>query len=573
MKCPKCQNEIQNNNAKFCTKCGCNIAEAMANANLASEIQSASKLFCTKCGTKLKDGAKFCAKCGAPTAPAAVAPQTVVTPVQEEVKAVKQQEKVVTAENQTIQKENVSYMPSMSNAASTENQTPQQENVSAMPNMSNAASTENQIPQQENVSYMPNMSNAASAVSTENQTPQHVNMPNQVNQYGNMPYAPNPVVAQAANSAPQEKSNKKKSSTGLVIAIALLFVMIIAAGTVGFLVWKGNISVPSLSAFTSKEEETSTEEGTESTSVEETVQSTIDTEELFAEADTMINTGKDQITVDAEIVNGMNSLEDAMNLLVAKAEEAGDTSLAAERITDTYASYVTAVIKHKDMLNGSTLSGGIYGQVMMEMNEAVALGEELTAKGYTIDTSSLISARDEFDKTYTEKIITTFDEFTTRETWSRTESWNLMSETADYMFDTSDLDNPIRLRYAYALSWWIQKQIETEINNGTITTKGAAIKIANLIKDMDYNPMMIHYYITYMQAAGEDCSEVAVAYNNIVAHLEETQGLRIGVDVALDHFWYFNDFGTYSVDDKNGVTKENRQWIRDLMSDVTFITQ
>ena len=545
MKCPKCQNEIQNNNAKFCTKCG----------------------------TKLKDGAKFCAKCGAPTAPAAVAPQTVVTPVQEEVKAVKQQEKVVTAENQTIQKENVSYMPSMSNAASTENQTPQQENVSAMPNMSNAASTENQIPQQENVSYMPNMSNAASAVSTENQTPQHVNMPNQVNQYGNMPYAPNPVVAQAANSAPQEKSNKKKSSTGLVIAIALLFVMIIAAGTVGFLVWKGNISVPSLSAFTSKEEETSTEEGTESTSVEETVQSTIDTEELFAEADTMINTGKDQITVDAEIVNGMNSLEDAMNLLVAKAEEAGDTSLAAERITDTYASYVTAVIKHKDMLNGSTLSGAIYGQVMIEMNEAVALGEELTAKGYTIDTSSLISARDEFDKTYTEKIITTFDEFTTRETWSRTESWNLMSETADYMFDTSDLDNPIRLRYAYALSWWIQKQIETEINNGTITTKGAAIKIANLIKDMDYNPMMIHYYITYMQAAGEDCSEVAVAYNNIVAHLEETQGLRIGVDVALDHFWYFNDFGTYSVDDKNGVTKENRQWIRDLMSDVTFITQ
>ena len=573
MKCPKCQNEIQNNNAKFCTKCGCNIAEAMANANLASEIQSASKLFCTKCGTKLKDGAKFCAKCGAPTAPAAVAPQTVVTPVQEEVKAVKQQEKVVTAENQTIQKENVSYMPSMSNAASTENQTPQQENVSAMPNMSNAASTENQIPQQENVSYMPNMSNAASAVSTENQTPQHVNMPNQVNQYGNMPYAPNPVVAQAANSAPQEKSNKKKSSTGLVIAIALLFVMIIAAGTVGFLVWKGNISVPSLSAFTSKEEETSTEEGTESTSVEETVQSTIDTEELFAEADTMINTGKDQITVDAEIVNGMNSLEDAMNLLVAKAEEAGDTSLAAERITDTYASYVTAVIKHKDMLNGSTLSGAIYGQVMIEMNEAVALGEELTAKGYTIDTSSLISARDEFDKTYTEKIITTFDEFTTRETWSRTESWNLMSETADYMFDTSDLDNPIRLRYAYALSWWIQKQIETEINNGTITTKGAAIKIANLIKDMDYNPMMIHYYITYMQAAGEDCSEVAVAYNNIVTHLEETQGLRIGVDVALDHFWYFNDFGTYSVDDKNGVTKENRQWIRDLMSDVTFITQ
>ena len=85
--------------------------------------------------------------------------------------------------------------------------------------------------------------------------------------------------------------------------------------------------------------------------------------------------------------------------------------------------------------------------------------------------------------------------------------------------------------------------------------------------------MMIHYYITYMRDAGEDCSEVEAAYNNIVAHLEETQGIRIGVDVALDHFWYFNDFGTYSVDDMNGVTQENRQWIRDRMSAVTFITQ
>lgn len=542
MKCPKCQNEIQNN-AKFCTKCGCNIAEAMANANPASEIQSVPKSFCTKCGTKLKDGVKFCTKCGAPIAPVAVAPQTAASPVQEEVKTVKQQENVVTAENQA--------------------------------------------PQQENVPDMPNTLNEASTVSTENQAPQHVNMPNtanmqnQTSQYGNMTYTSNPGATQAANFAPQEKSNKKKSSAGLVIAIVILFVMIIAAGTVGFLVWNGTISVPSLPAVTSEKAETSdedgteqeTEEGTESASVEETVQSAIDTEELFAEADTMISTGKNQISVDAEIVNGMNSLEDAMNLLVTKAEEAGDASLAAERITDTYASYVTAVIKHKDMLNGSTLSGGIYGQVMMEMNEAVALGEELTAKGYTIDTSSLISARDEFDKTYTEKIITTFDEFTTREAWSRTESWNLMSETADHMFDTSDLDNPIRLRYAYALSWWIQKQIETEINNGTITTKGAAIKIANLIEDMDYNPMMIHYYITYMRDAGEDCSEVEAAYNNIVAHLEETQGIRIGVDVALDHFWYFNDFGTYSVDDMNGVTQENRQWIRDRMSAVTFITQ
>ena len=45
----------------------------------------------------------------------------------------------------------------------------------------------------------------------------------------------------------------------------------------------------------------------------------------------------------------------------------------------------------------------------------------------------------------------------------------------------------------------------------------------------------------------------------------------------LDHFWYFNDFGEYSGDmedgSTNGVTPENRQWIRDRMANVTFVTQ
>ena len=210
---------------------------------------------------------------------------------------------------------------------------------------------------------------------------------------------------------------------------------------------------------------------------------------------------------------------------------------------------------------------------MMEFEDAIALGDELTDKGYTVDTSSLTSAKDEFDTAYKDKIITTFDEFTSRPAWSRTESWNLMSETADNMFDTDDLDDPIRLRYAYALSWWTQKQIETELTNGTITAKGAAIKIANLIDVMDYNPMMINYYITYMKESKEDCKEVEDAYNDIVEHIAQTQGLTIGKDVDLEHFWYFNDFNTHPVDSTNGVTQENRQWIRERMSSVTFLEQ
>ena len=74
-----------------------------------------------------------------------------------------------------------------------------------------------------------------------------------------------------------------------------------------------------------------------------------------------------------------------------------------------------------------------------------------------------------------------------------------------------------------------------------------------------------------MNLAGEGCFEVETAYNKIVQHIYDTQDIRIGVDFDLEHFWYFNDFGAYSVDDTNGVTSETRQWIRDYMENVDFI--
>lgn len=523
MKCPKCQNEI-NTNARFCVKCGCNLAEALANANQAAK--PVSQAVCAKCGAELMPGAKFCTKCGTSVAPA--------TPVTSSV--------------------------------------PQEEDTKTLflfggdTNPANSQGVHNN-----------NVGNGANAAG--NQYGNIVGTPNQINYQQAAPQPGNITPPQSNKKA--KKKNKKaagqskeqeKAGAGLIVAAVILGVLVVASGVVCFLVWNGTIALPIGDKTVTVEV---IEEETESTSEEDTsaVDVDVNVDELFAEEDELLTTAKSQIAVDAEIVNGMNNLEAVINQSVAKAEEAGDASLAADRVTDAYLSYVTAVSKHKDMLDGSTLSGGIYGQVMMELEDAIALGDELTSKGYTVDTASLVSTKDEFDKAYTDKIIDTFDEFTSREAWSRTESWNLMSETADNMFDPSDLDNPIRLRYAYALSWWTQKQIETELANGTITAKGAAIKIANLIDVMDYNPMMISYYIDYMHESGEDCAEVEDAYEDIVEQIAQTQGLTIGEDVPLDHFWYFNDFVTHSVDSTNGVTQENREWIRDRMSSVAFLKQ
>lgn len=293
--------------------------------------------------------------------------------------------------------------------------------------------------------------------------------------------------------------------------------------------------------------------------------------DLFSKPDKLLETGKIQITTNTEIVDGINNLAEAIHQFAKEAEEAGDASLVSKQIEDAYDIYSSAVLQHKEFLEGQALSGAIYGQILLELNEAISLGNDLAEKGYVVHMSLLKDSRSNFETSYADKIIATFDEFTSRDTWSRTEAWNLMSTTVDNMFDISDLDNPIKLRYAYALSWWTQKQIEAELGNGTITSKGAAIKIANMIDIMDYNPMMIHYYIAYMNAAGEDCTEVSNAYNEIVEHIARSQGIRIGTDIDLAHFWYFNDFINHPVDDVNGVTQENRRWIRGRMGYVTFV--
>ena len=370
---------------------------------------------------------------------------------------------------------------------------------------------------------------------------------------------------------------KKCPECGKVVksykGILWIILLIIVALAFGVWLLRGKItsesdSKPELSSAQNVQSNTDSDSKLASNSKAEKKKKTVSPPD-FAKANELRDFGKELIAVDATIPEGMETLRKAISLYVEIAEQAGDATLVSNQIEDTYASYEATLLKHKSMMEGS-LSGGIYAQIMEELNDAVSFGEDLMAKGYTIDVSSLTETRDTFHKEYIKRMAEEFNSFTQRDMWSRTEAWKLISDTAGNMFDPAELDDPIRLRYVYALSWWIQRQLETEIGNGTITEKGAAIKIANQIEEMDYNPMMIQYYITYMNHSGEDCSEVEKAYQDIVDYLAQTQGIRLGEDIALDRFWYFNDFENYPVDSKNGVTSQNRQWIRERMKSVSF---
>ena len=98
-------------------------------------------------------------------------------------------------------------------------------------------------------------------------------------------------------------------------------------------------------------------------------------------------------------------------------------------------------------------------------------------------------------------------------------------------------------------------------------------RMTAILKETDYNLLLLQDIITYGSAAGVDVTQYRNAYNAIVDKIKSDQGLTISTDIAvnstssvnLNHFWYFNDLDgedKYKVDLHNGTTAATREWIR-----------
>ncbi|GFI23096.1 hypothetical protein IMSAGC011_01873 [Lachnospiraceae bacterium] len=527
MKCPRCQTE-NNTQARFCVQCG---------YDLSTTGQMKGAVHCACCGAILPAGVRFCTSCGTPI-------------------------------GNTFTQQNDDSEGTMILEESNPEQEDSFEGTMVLEETSMPFTVD-----QSDKTQMLNDSSMPFTVDQSDRT-QMLNdsVGNEVNYakyYENNTY--NNSMNQGGNNTVQTNTIQSNSGNKMKLVIGLLCIMIVAAAVVLVLVWKGIVKLPfDLPFIPTMETETTTE--VESSTVEtinEKESGKGVSEEQLSNADRDLSEGKEKIENIEELIDGMENIESAMEQYKTLADEFGMSESVSEHMADAYDVYVSAIIKHKDMMAEQELSGGIHTQIMNEFGQAIAYAEEFIAAGFDVDTSLLISERDGFDTSYRNRVIKAFNEFASRDSWSRTEAWNLMDDT-DNMFASDDLDDPIRLRYCYALAWWTQKQIESELGSGTITQKGAALKIAGILEATDYNLMLVDYYIQYMHAEGQDCSMVETAYLEILDKLADTQGLHIGEDVDMAHFWYFNDFGQYSVDDKNGVTTENRQWIRQRLGSVTF---
>ena len=129
------------------------------------------------------------------------------------------------------------------------------------------------------------------------------------------------------------------------------------------------------------------------------------------------------------------------------------------------------------------------------------------------------------------------------------------------------------MRYEYCLAWIIRKRCETGLADGSMTNEAAVQTMVAVLKETDYNILLLQDIVKYGSAAGIDVSAYTSAYNAVVDEIKAEQNLTVGTSIGVNsstyvdaaHFWYFNDLGgedKYKVDTYNGTTAATRQWVR-----------
>lgn len=277
----------------------------------------------------------------------------------------------------------------------------------------------------------------------------------------------------------------------------------------------------------------------------------------------------------------INHSTEAINTLLAVAESNNLQAEANDSIAEAYQLLKNSVMNYGDvLLQQGVANSSCAEQTYNCIQSAFAVGDEIVAKGYTVDATDLQNYLYNYIQTYRDLYIAAINDITRRENWSRDEAWNYAEQAASLkadgkaiLFDETNLEDPLRMRYAYCLAWITRKRCETGLADGSMTNEMAMQTMIAVLKETDYNILLLQDIVGYGNVAGIDASIYNSAYNAIVDEIRAEQNLSVGADIGVTsstyvdaaHFWYFNDLDgedKYKVDIYNGTTAATRQWIR-----------
>ena len=265
---------------------------------------------------------------------------------------------------------------------------------------------------------------------------------------------------------------------------------------------------------------------------------------------------------------GLTILSAALMSLADLADQEEESVLENYRVAEAaeilLGEYVEGYKTYWSNLFNQDPGSGLYKELRMLADEGGALADRLDNSVLNnTDTAYLHECRSSLKDAYREKYILRFNLFTEGNTWSRSESWALMSDAHEAeLINDSKLDDPLRLRYCYAMAMVNRKTNSNAVAEKKITKSEAIDNFLDVLEATDYNPTILYDCWKYADEIGDSrADEFYELYTDIIGRIRDTQDYK----VDPEHFWYFNDFENYSVSPTNGVTVENRRWIRDYM--------
>ncbi len=272
--------------------------------------------------------------------------------------------------------------------------------------------------------------------------------------------------------------------------------------------------------------------------------------------------------------------EEALQDYISIAENGKMQGELADRIDAAYALYQASIVQISEGVIAQGPIPGGYEQVAGYLDQAMEMANTLyeTGSGYVVDNSEVSDLQNNLVTTYRDLYIQAINNITTYDHWSRDEAWSIADQAYSVanedgtpaLFSLDDQEDPLRMRYVYCLAMVTRKRCETGLADGSMSYADAVQRLSDILAETDYNPLLLQDMINYGQQAGMNVSNYQYAYQMIIGVIQSEEGITIGSDVDLDHFWYFNDLdgdAAYKVG-AYGTTSFVRDWIRNNIPEI-----
>ncbi len=385
--------------------------------------------------------------------------------------------------------------------------------------------------------------------------------------------------------------NSQKSRLSIIIIIFIVIFCILDV-VMGAMIAKKKLETSKQGQKTEEDQETEEGQETGTQEKEEGQEAEEGQEMAVVDIGALLSAVTDQVTQgqqklqNGDIANACTELSNALASYLDIAVQNDAFDEANPLVGTAFSSYSEAILQQVRILYDQMPSTGLYRQIEMTLKDSLNLASELQSSGFDINSDELQQRLDNFPESYKEKYILTINELRLGDDWSRTTAWQYMQDASSIgLVNTEVPDDPLTLRYAYALAWINQRDIAESLKDGSITKQDAMDTIMDVIAITEYNPILMRDLAVYLEDAGdtESASIIKDALDDVWNYLAYTENVYIVPEdmlvvgkvsrkahsnIALDDFWYFNTPGSnYSISDTNGISDEGRQHVREIFSE------